>query len=64
LRPGNQHTVQLGYSDPDLSEETVQTQTCPSSTPGPVHQVPAVKCESTSMTVTLAAKKLIETRFV
>ncbi|KAM9496141.1 uncharacterized protein Hap1MRO34_023398 [Clarias gariepinus] len=64
LRPENQHTVQLGYSDPELSEETVQTQSCPRSTPGSMPQVPAVKCESTSMTVTLAAKKLIETRFV
>ncbi|KAF4081798.1 hypothetical protein AMELA_G00165270, partial [Ameiurus melas] len=54
-----QYTVKLG----DLNEDTIQTQTCPSSTAGSI-QVPAVKCESANMIVTLAAKELKEARFL
>lgn len=46
-----------------MTEDTTQSQTCPSSTSGSV-QVPAVKCERDSMTVTLAAKELKEAKFV
>ncbi|XP_053092869.1 mucin-5AC-like [Pangasianodon hypophthalmus] len=58
-----QYTVKLGYSNTTLNKDIIQNQTCPSSTSGSV-QVPAVKCESANMTVTLAAKELKEARFV
>lgn len=54
-----QYTVKLG----DLNADTIQTQTCPSSTAGSI-QVPAVKCESANMIVALAAKELKEARFL
>ncbi|KAK2833996.1 hypothetical protein Q7C36_014697 [Tachysurus vachellii] len=56
-----QYTVKLGYTN--LNTDTIQTQTCPSSTSGSIH-APAVKCENDNMTVTLAAKELQVARYI
>lgn len=56
-----QYSVKLGYTN--LNTDTVQTHTCPSPTSAPI-QLPAVKCESANMTVTLAAKELQMARLI
>ncbi|TTM35981.1 Na(+)/H(+) exchanger beta [Bagarius yarrelli] len=56
-----QYTVKLAWSH--LKKDTIQTQTCPSATSGPV-QLPDVKCKGPKMTVNLAAKELQVAKFI
>ncbi|TTM35983.1 hypothetical protein Baya_15845 [Bagarius yarrelli] len=56
-----QYTVKLGWSH--LNKNTIQTQTCPLATSGPV-QLPDVKCKGPTMTVKLAAKELQVAKFI